>query len=80
MRLVDNQHRLSICNSIHWTMEFAQHLVIVLTGKQLTISNELRIKQQHVYLMLGMVSAIKEMSYGRRHIQTPLLLLLLRFQ
>ena len=80
MWLVDYQHRLGVSNSINRSMKFTQHLVIVLTGKQLTISNELRIKQQHVYLMLGMVSAIKEMSYGRRHIQTPLLLLLLRFQ
>ena len=30
--------------------------------------------------MLGMMSTIEEMSYCRRHVQTPLLLFLLRFQ
>ena len=61
-------------------MEFAQHLVIVLTGKQLSIGYELRIEQQHINFMLCMMSAVKEMSHGRRHIQTALLLLLMRFK
>ena len=43
MWLVDNQHRLGIGNSIHWTMEFAQHLVIVITSQQLTTGNELSV-------------------------------------
>ena len=80
MWLVDNQHRLGVSNSINRSMKFTQHLVIVLTGQQLTVSNELRIKQQHINLMLCMMSAVKEMSHGRRHIQTSLFLLLLRFK
>ena len=80
VRLVDDQHGLGVSNSVHRAMELAQHLVIVLTGEQLTVGNELRIEQQHINLMLGMMRTVKEMTYGRRHVQTPLLLLLLRFQ
>ena len=43
MWLVDDQYWLRICNSIHRTMKIAQHLVIVLTGQQLTIGNELSV-------------------------------------
>ena len=80
VRLVDNQHGLGICNGIHRPMKLTQQLVVIVTGKQLTISDELRVEQKHIYLMLGVMRAIKEPPHGGGHVQTSLLLSFLRLQ